>query len=86
MSIFYNDEKTPFTGSISSFNPNSQWANHSYNLFVLSHMSKTSTDRNERCQVEKEIIIADRKIKFWERHPDFDLTSALGYRKKFYKY
>lgn len=72
-------------GIIRKMNPNTQWSNHSYNHFVLTHISNTSENFNERAQARKEMEIAERKMKFWERHPDFDIDAAHYYRKKYFK-
>jgi hypothetical protein len=66
-------------------NPNSQWATHSYNHFVLEHIAKASKDFNERQQARKEMDVAERKMTFWERHDMFDEAQAGFYRKKFYR-
>jgi hypothetical protein len=90
MAIFYdsgNAKNSDFNPSlIWKMNPNSQWANHSYNHIVLNHIIKTSKDFNERQQARKEIEIAERKMKFWERHPDFEKDHSLFYRKKYYSF
>ncbi len=89
MAIFYdqgNAKNKDFNfGMIQKMNPNSNWANHSYNHFVLTHIAKNSDNFNERAQARKEIEIAERKMKFWERHPDFELDHAQFYRKKYYR-
>lgn len=90
MAIFYdlgNAKNSDFNPNlIWKMNPNSQWANHSYNHIALEHIAKASKDFNERQQARKEIEIAERKMKFWERHPDFEKDHALFYRKKYYSF
>jgi hypothetical protein len=90
MAIFYNSGNTKssdFNPSlIWKMNPNSQWANHSYNHIALEHIVKASTNFNERQQARKELEIAEQKMKFWSRHPNFDESSALSYRKKYYRF
>jgi hypothetical protein len=89
MAIFYdsgNAKNSDFNPSlIHKLNPNSQWANHSYNHFVLQHISKTG-EFNERAHARNEMLIAERKMKFWERHPGFDEADAKYYRKRYYRY
>jgi hypothetical protein len=70
---------------IRKMNPNSAWANHSYNHFVLRHIFGNSPDPLEKIQAGKEIEIAERKMSFWERHNEFHLESALYYRQKYYR-
>lgn len=90
MAIFYdlgNAKNSNFNPSIlGKLNPNSQWANHSYNHIVLQHIVKASKDFNERQQARKEIEIAERKMTFWERFGSFDKQEALFYRKKYYQF
>ena len=51
---------------------------HYANLLTLKFMAKTTPDRKERADLEKEIAICERKLKFWERHPN---TFAEGVRE-----
>jgi len=88
MFILYSDKKSEgdFSwGSVSRLNPNSCWATHYYNRVVLAHISRATKDFNEKQQAEKEIEIADRKMKFWERMDGFILDSAKAIVKERYK-
>ena len=71
-------------GSVYKMNPNSAWANHYYNRIVLKHIARETKDYAEKHQAEKEIAIADRKMAFWERLPDFALDNAKSIVKKWY--
>ena len=87
MAIFYDDgnAKSTFNGGmIKKMNPNSQWANHSYNHFVLKHIYMNSPDTREKMQASKELEIADRKMTFWSRQAAFDQTEADRWRKQIY--
>lgn len=90
MAIFYdlgNAKNSDFNPSLfKRLNPSSQWANHSYNHIVLTHIAKASTDFNERAQARKELEIAERKMNYWERFAGFDRQEALWYRKKYYQF
>ena len=90
MAIFYdlgNAKNSDFNPSIlGKLNPNSQWANHSYNHYVLQHIAKTTTDIRERAQARNEMDIAVRKMKYWERQPGFDQADGLYWRKQIYRY
>lgn len=87
MAIFYDEGNTRgFPIDTSRMNPNSQWANHSYNHFVLKHIYLTSTDPREKMQASKEISIAERKMKFWERQRGFLQSTAFNWRRQIYKY
>ena len=71
-------------GSVYKMNPNSAWANHYYNRKVLEHIARATKDYAEKHQAEKEIAIADRKMTFWERLPDYDLNTARATVKERY--
>ena len=71
-------------GSVYKMNPNSAWANHYYNRKVLEHIARATKDYAEKHQAEKEIAIADRKMAFWERLPDFAVDNAKSIVKKRY--
>jgi hypothetical protein len=90
MAIFYdsgNAKNSDFNPSfLKRLNPNSQWANHSYNHFVLQHIAKTTKDFRERTEARNELEIAERKMKFWERQPGFSEADGLYWRKEIFKY
>ena len=71
-------------GSVYKMNPNSAWANHYYNRKVLEHIARATKDYAEKHQAEKEIAIAERKMAFWERLPDFAVDNAKSIVKKRY--
>jgi hypothetical protein len=87
MAIFYDDgnARGGFAINISRLNPNSQWANHSYNHFVLMHIYRNSPDTREKIQAGKELEIAERKMKFWERQSRFNQAEADMWRKEIYQ-
>lgn len=70
--IVYSDTKEPFTGSINKINPNRAYKNHLENHHYLSFIQKNSKDAREKIQCTKEIGIADSKMNFWKKHPDFN--------------
>ena len=89
MAIFYdlgNAKRGDFDANlIKRMNPNSAWANHSYNHFVLTHIFRNSPDTREKIQAGQELEIAERKMKFWERQSGFDQSSADWWRKEIYR-
>lgn len=87
MAIFYDDgnARGGFAINVGRLNPNSQWANHSYNHFVLKHIYMNSPDTREKIQAGKELEIAERKMKFWERQSRFDQNEANYWRKEIYR-
>lgn len=86
--IFYKSDNAK-NGSfdisrLKTMNPNSKWAEHSYNHMILDHIARATKDVKERAQASRELEIAVRKMKYWERHPEFDPSRALFLRKKYY--
>ena len=59
-------------------NANRYWVQHKLN--ALS-MSKLLLDRTlsfaDRCDLAKAITTAERKVTYWEKHENFDLSSAV---------
>ena len=79
MGIFYGDEITgkPFSGmSIKELDPNVCYAKHLSNYFHLTFIKNRSDDRKEVGQALKEIVIAERKMNYWKKHPDFSVDAA----------
>jgi hypothetical protein len=86
--ILYDDSpKGKYNGPpISAIDANKQWANHSYNSVVLTHIAGATTDFSEKAQALKELTIAEGKMKFWERQANFFLAEAMRTRKRLYNF
>lgn len=72
--FFYSDlnrEKYSGTIDFSRVNSTIKCLEHYSNLLTLEFILKSSEDFLEKCQVEKEIEICHRKIKWWERQYNF---------------
>lgn len=85
--FIYSDHSEPFTGNVdfTKMNASKKYLAHYDNLLTLEFILANSKDRNERCQVEKEMAIARRKMKFWERMPNYsqvDVTRGCAELKK----
>jgi hypothetical protein len=56
---------------------NKYWVKHKLNAM---HMTKLLLDRTlsfaDRCDLTHAITAAERKVAYWERHENFDLTNA----------
>lgn len=52
-------------------NGSKAYLRHYDNYLVLNFIAKNGT-RQERAEVEKEILICERKLAFWEKHPNYD--------------
>lgn len=76
MSFFvYDDEpkrKQSFGGIPKELDPNVYWEPHCENWFLLKFFYQTSKLATERIQAGKELDIAEKRMKFWEKHPEFD--------------
>jgi hypothetical protein len=51
----------------------------------LNLIAQRSDDRNEKCQALKEVPIAERKIAYAERHPNFEEDFAKSVLFREYK-
>jgi hypothetical protein len=51
------------------------WAKHLDARFYLLFMARKGTYA-EKAAAAKELLIANRKIAFWEKHPAFDKSAA----------
>ena len=87
MAIFYDDgvrntSAQPF--DYWKFNANSSWANHRYNEIILKHIANKSDNFNERAQAIKELTVCERKIKYANNHPNFDMSLAEKFLRSQY--
>jgi cell division FtsZ-interacting protein ZapD len=71
--------------SVTKLYPTSCWKKHLDNYFYLRFLFEHSDDRSERLVANKEMQIAEKKMKYWERMPDFDKEEADAYLQKLKK-
>ncbi|MGV1754902.1 hypothetical protein [Agrobacterium sp. CG674] len=79
--MFYSDT-APRTASdinVWKMDGSKGYLRHFDNLLVLQFFAKNGS-RQERAEIEKEIIICNRKLSFWEKHPNYD--AAIVQREK----
>jgi len=78
---FYSDTsvKDNFTHHIdfSRVNSTSQVLKHYENLLTLEFFLKSPKDFNEKRDIEKEILICERKIKWWKEQWNFSQEDFL---------
>jgi len=77
MSICYDDsKKSNYFSSIpyGEMPANRYYMTHYANFLYLDFISKKSDDVSERAQARKEIEIANRKMRYWKFHPNYDQT------------
>jgi hypothetical protein len=74
MSICYSDDRQPFTGSFNfrAADSTARYLEHYSNSLLLTVMVREARDFSEKKQALKELDIAERKMKFWERQENFD--------------
>ena len=56
------------------------WKNHLSNHYILSHFYQHGTTE-EKLQAAKELPIAERKMKFWSQHSNFNPKDAQAYHE-----
>lgn len=80
MAICYSDVKEPFTGSIdpAKLNAVKGYLEHYRNLLYLTFIANhASTSTLEKAQARKELVICERKLKWWQNLPRYDQREAL---------
>ena len=70
---FYSDTapREALNINIGAINSSQAYLRHFDNYLFLNFVAKKGPFQ-ERAAVEKEIIICERKLKFWQRQPNFD--------------
>lgn len=79
MGIVYSDNDGPasrYPVRYENLDATKHWLTHFGNHCYLSFIFKNSQDRTEKHQANKEISIADKKMAYWRRHPNFDVQNA----------
>lgn len=78
MALFYSDTsvRTGTPVDVWKMDGTKQYLTHYANLLMLNFFAKHGT-RAERADAEKELIICDRKLAFWRRHPNYVHELAL---------
>lgn len=85
--LFYPDnQKFDYSRfSIVKLHPTACWKKHLDNYFYLRFILDRSDDRDERWVANKELQIAEKKMKYWEKMPEFDKDQAQAYLQKLKK-
>ncbi len=74
MHIIY-DENAPRTGGfVNYYNINAckGFLTHTYNLLTLQWIRDHTDDWREKRQCDKEIIVAQRKVDYHRKHPNYE--------------
>jgi hypothetical protein len=78
MSLIYSEQREPFTGSVDfhSLDAVKGYLKHYENQLYLTFISQKGTFQ-EKQQAQKELVICERKLKWWQNHPNFEQAPAL---------
>ncbi|MBA8881650.1 hypothetical protein [Phyllobacterium myrsinacearum] len=77
MALIYDENnKSDFTGSIDRINGTNAYLRHYANYLYLTFILANGT-RVEKQDASKELIICERKMKFWQRHPRYVHEDAM---------
>jgi hypothetical protein len=81
--IVYSDEpssrsKVPYHLQKATRN----YLTHFENYLLLDFMARQSDRKGERDQARKEMVICERKMRYWRSHPNFDQGEAASQSAK----
>jgi hypothetical protein len=77
--IIYPDNPPKFTGhfNINTADPHVFYATHLDNYYYLKFIAEHTQDVLERIQANKEILVAEKKLAFWAKHPQFVQSKGI---------
>lgn len=75
--LIYDDSPQPggFRGPPNTSNPNRPYRKHLENYYYLLFMSENGSPA-EKHQAQKELLICERKLKWWKAQPAFSIEQA----------
>ena len=79
--VYSEDVREPFTGRRIPYEDQpatKYYLRHLDNLLFLEAVSRAPRDFVEKCQAEREIRIAQRKMAHWQHHPNFNTREATA--------
>lgn len=79
MALIYEEGRAEQFGGVdlSRVNATKVYLGHYSNQLYLHFMQNNGT-REEKRQADKELIICERKMKYWEKHHNFDSALAVA--------
>lgn len=84
MGLFYADSEDVASRkggfSIADADPNRMMQNHIEAEFYLTFILTNSGNFHEKHQAQKELDIAQKKIKFWRKHPEYSQDEEMKFR------
>lgn len=78
--VYDENEPRNFNGSVNvaAMNPHKPYQRHLENWFYLNFIAQNKDATfSEKRQAEKELVICQRKLDYWERHPNFSDSEKL---------
>lgn len=81
MGLVYEDTPVPFDPRRAPKNPDAVkcWLTHYGNALYLKFIAQNpKATSSEKVQAGKEIVIAEQKMKYWERHETYDKAEAIA--------
>jgi hypothetical protein len=79
MHFIYDDNsvRTAFSSSVSynDINAVAKWARHFANSMQLKFFMQHGTTQ-EKLQAQHELAICERKMTYWQRHPNYSVQAA----------
>ena len=78
MGIFYDEHSAggKFEGDYYKMNATKHFLTHYANFLTLQFIVNSTKNLYEKAQATKEKDIADRKMTYWKRHPNYDHEKA----------
>lgn len=79
MAIFYSDgpREAGFPVDYHRMNACKHFVNHYSNWLQLDWIARKTKNFYEKSQAVKEMAIAERKMNYWKRHPNYEMETVL---------
>lgn len=79
MGILYSDQAEPFSGRPVPYHrqkATEHYLRHFNNVLFLRAVQAAPKDIREKIQATREIGIAEKRMAYWQNHPNFDQAAA----------
>ena len=85
MHFFYPNTKEPLSLNINKLNPTTMYLKHLENYYYLQFIANNSDNFIEKQQANKELLMAEKKMKWWSNRPHFNDEQATKENNKMKK-
>jgi hypothetical protein len=91
MILVYDENAPRMMGgfrSLANANATAIYLTHFQNKLYLNFIAMNSDIHEEKAQANKELLICERKLTFWARHPNYEqsvVTEEIARLKKLYE-